>query len=346
MPRIISLFNHKGGVSKTTTTFNLGWALADRGHRVLLVDTDPQCNLTGMVLSFSGLKDFAKFYKKHPQANIYEAIKPAFAGSPERLKPAEVSESQRENLFLLAGHLDIAMFEPELSMAHRLTSAMPILQNLPGAFGYLIRATAEAHDCDIVLIDMSPSIGALNQNLLMQSDYFIIPTSPDYFCLLAIDSLAKTLPRWAQTASELRSQQEGRSYLIPDQNPKFIGLISQKYRPRLGKPAAAFQEWIDQIVERVDEVLLPALDKHSMALSRSQLKRAIKDSPYIELAQISDFNSLIARSQECATAVFALTEDQLKAQGSVLDSFSESRDKFQQAFVELAERVDNLTSQQ
>lgn len=55
MARIIALFNHKGGVSKTTTTFNLGWALADRGHRVLLVDTDPQCNLTGMVLSFSGL---------------------------------------------------------------------------------------------------------------------------------------------------------------------------------------------------------------------------------------------------------------------------------------------------
>ncbi|SBP89060.1 ParA family protein [Thiomonas delicata] len=344
MPRIISLFNHKGGVSKTTTTFNLGWALADRGHRVLLIDADPQCNLTGMILSFSGFKDFAKFYKKHPRANIYEAIKPAFAGSPEKLKPAPITASQRDNLMLLAGHLDVALFEPELSMAHRLTAAMPVLQNLPGAFGHLIRATAVENGCDIVLIDMSPSIGALNQNLLMQSDFFILPTSPDYFCLLAIDSLAKTLPRWAQTASELRSQQEGRSYLIPEHNPKFIGLISQKYRPRLGKPAAAFQEWIDQIVERVDEVLIPALEKHAMALSRSQLKKVIKASPHLELAQISDFNSLIARSQECATAVFALTEEQLKAQGSVLESFVDSRDRFQETFVELAERVDVLTA--
>jgi chromosome partitioning protein len=342
MTKIISLFNHKGGVSKTTTTFNLGWALADRGHRVLLVDTDPQCNLTGMVLAFSGLEDFAKFYKKKPQANIYEAIKPAFAGSPERLKPAQISPSERENLFLLAGHLDIAMFEPELSMAHRLTSAMPILQNLPGAFGHLIRATAKEHKCDIVLIDMSPSIGALNQNLLMQSDYFIVPTSPDYFCLLAIDSLSKTLPRWAQNADELRSQQEGRSYRIPDQNPKFIGMISQKYRPRLGKPAAAFQEWIDQIVDKVDEVLMPALEKHSMTLSKAKLKKVVKASPHIELAQISDFNSLIARSQECSTAVFALSEEQLKAQGSVFESFEGSRQKFQEIFEQLAARVDEL----
>jgi cellulose biosynthesis protein BcsQ len=342
MAKVVALFNHKGGVSKTTTTFNLGWALADRGHRVLLVDTDPQCNLTGMVLSFNGLQDFAKFYKKNRHANLYEAVKPAFAGSPEKLRPATVAESERKNLLLLAGHLDIALFEPELSMAHRLTSAMPILQNLPGAFGHLIRITAEANKCDVVLIDMSPSIGALNQNVLMQSDYFLVPTSPDYFCLLAIDSLAKTLPRWAQNAGELRAQQEGRFYQIPEQNPKFIGMISQKYRPRLGKPAAAFQEWIDQIVERVDETLFPALEKSSMTLSRSKLKKSIKDAPHIELAQISDFNSLIARSQECSTAVFALTEDQLKAQGAVLGSFAESRDRFRDAFALLAERVDEL----
>jgi len=47
----ISLFNHKGGVSKTTTTFNLGWMLAEKGKKVVIVDADPQCNLTGMVLA-------------------------------------------------------------------------------------------------------------------------------------------------------------------------------------------------------------------------------------------------------------------------------------------------------
>ena len=46
----IAFFNHKGGVSKTTTAFHLGWMLASKGKRVILADADPQCNLTGLVL--------------------------------------------------------------------------------------------------------------------------------------------------------------------------------------------------------------------------------------------------------------------------------------------------------
>jgi len=51
--KIISLFNHKGGVSKTTTTFNMGWMLANLGYKVLIVDADPQCNLTALALGYS-----------------------------------------------------------------------------------------------------------------------------------------------------------------------------------------------------------------------------------------------------------------------------------------------------
>ncbi|MGG3894967.1 ParA family protein, partial [Geobacillus stearothermophilus] len=82
MVRVISLFNHKGGVSKTTTTFNLGWVLADLGYRVIMVDGDPQCNLTGMALDFSGMDDFEEFYEKNPDGNIKDALKPAVTIHP------------------------------------------------------------------------------------------------------------------------------------------------------------------------------------------------------------------------------------------------------------------------
>jgi cellulose biosynthesis protein BcsQ len=48
----IAFFNHKGGVAKTTSAFHLGWKLAELGKRVLMVDCDPQCNLTGLVLEY------------------------------------------------------------------------------------------------------------------------------------------------------------------------------------------------------------------------------------------------------------------------------------------------------
>ena len=64
LPKTICLFNHKGGVSKTTTAFNLGWSLANLDKKVLLVDLDSQCNLTGLVLGFNAIDDdnMASFY--------------------------------------------------------------------------------------------------------------------------------------------------------------------------------------------------------------------------------------------------------------------------------------------
>jgi hypothetical protein len=68
--KLISFFNHKGGVSKTTTTFNLGWALAETGKRVLIVDGDPQCNLTGTALGLNDDDAFEDFYNQNAQANV------------------------------------------------------------------------------------------------------------------------------------------------------------------------------------------------------------------------------------------------------------------------------------
>jgi hypothetical protein len=119
-------------------------------------------------------------------------------------------------------------------------------------------------------------------------------------------------------------------------------MISQKYRPRSNKPAAAFQSWIDQIIDRVTKVLLPSLLPYDMVLDQAKREAVITEAPHVELAQIADFNSLIARSQEQSIAVFALPDDQLRVTGSLLDSAKSSRDNFLSVFKDLAGKVELL----
>ena len=98
----ISLFNHKGGVSKTTTTFNLGWMLARKDKKVIIVDCDPQCNLTGMVLGFKHLEraDSIEGRSNGNPRNIKEGLAPAFESRPEMIRPVQcVPVEGNDNLF-------------------------------------------------------------------------------------------------------------------------------------------------------------------------------------------------------------------------------------------------------
>lgn len=102
MTKIISLFNHKGGVSKTTTSFHLGWKLARLGKKVLIVNADPQCNLTGLTLGIEDYDTLFQFYDSRKNGNIYDALAPAF-GLNRKSGNVEATETGNDNLFLLAG---------------------------------------------------------------------------------------------------------------------------------------------------------------------------------------------------------------------------------------------------
>ena len=184
---------------------------------------------------------------------------------------------------------------------------------------------------------MSPSISATNANILMGSDFFIIPCAPDYFCYMAIESLIKVFPRWCSTYDNLRKAEVFKNaiYKMNDTVPKFLGTIQQRYRPRNGSPVKAFSEWIDDINKIVAEKLVPVLDDNGMLIQ--------KRTNY-NLINIADFNSLIAQSQMNNTPVFELTQEQVEKTGSVWVNMKRNRDDFSVTFETLAKTIIDLTN--
>jgi cellulose biosynthesis protein BcsQ len=316
--------------------------LANKGKRVLLADCDPQCNLTGMVLGFKGAHEFEAIYNTGGIRNIRDGLVPAFESRPVAIEPVECETIDGQpNMLLIPGHIGLAEYEVTLGIAQELSGSLLTLQNLPGSLRHLFDITAKKYDIDYVLVDMSPSLGAINQNLLMTSDYFIVPMAPDYFSVMATESLASVLPKWrawstvAQSATVLKQA----AYPFPELHPKFLGTVIQKYRLREGNTAStAFQQWIDEINDGVKERLLPALEQSLMLLPKEVYEacNASTDGPIL---QMSEFNGLIALSQKYKVPVFELNDEQLEQGGIVLKRMKKSQQRFRTLFSDGADKV-------
>ncbi|MCK5877072.1 MAG: AAA family ATPase [Candidatus Marithrix sp.] len=343
MTKRIAMFNHKGGVSKTTTTFHLAWMLAEKGNRVVMVDADPQCNLTGIVI---GQDKFEAFYKDSKN-NIKDNLMPAFKAQPRSIEPVECIEVKGvDGLFLLPGHIGLAEYEVTLGMAQELSSSIFTLQNIPGSFSYLLEKTAEKYNADYIIIDMNPGLGSINQNLLMTSDYFIIPTSPDYFSIMALESLASILPqwyKWSQIAGGMETITQEAAYPFPQVTPKLLGIVVQRYTLYKDIPSKNFQNWIDNIYGTIQKKFIPELQKIEMSFSNQVYSSINHDNPYC-LAEISDFATLVAISQRVNAPVFALTDKQLGYSGQVLKDQKKRLNKFNNIFSTFADRIIQLTN--
>lgn len=122
--------------------------------------------------------------------------------------------------------------------------------------------------------------------------------------------------------------------------PKFIGTIQQRYRPRNGAPAKAFSEWITNINNLVLQKLVPVLEENNMIVDNLP----VFCSEEYNLINIADFNSLIAQSQLHATPVFLLTQEQVERSGKVWNNMKKSRDDFNNTFTEFANRIIEITN--
>lgn len=319
----IAVFNHKGGVSKTTTVFNVGWKLARMGKRVLLVDADSQCNLTQYSL---GVNVFEQFYASSNPNNIKDALEPAFKSKPKLIEAIECIQIRKnENLFLLPGHLDLSENEVQLGMSFQLTDTMGALKNLPGSFDYLFTVLTQKYQFDYIIIDMNPSLSAINQDLFISSDFFIVPTSPDIFSYMSIKSLSKFLPMWERWAVKARPLFRDAEYPLPNATPKFLGYTINDFNLSNGNAAHDFRKQMNKIAKAVEQDLVPALRDNYMLLTTDayqasyELNKKVKaiypDINPLCLAEISNFNKLIAISNERSIPIYEMKLESLNSDG-------------------------------
>nr|VFK32567.1 MAG: Cellulose biosynthesis protein BcsQ [Candidatus Kentron sp. MB]VFK35387.1 MAG: Cellulose biosynthesis protein BcsQ [Candidatus Kentron sp. MB]VFK77272.1 MAG: Cellulose biosynthesis protein BcsQ [Candidatus Kentron sp. MB] len=341
MAKIIALYNHKGGVSKTTTAFNLGWALANLGLRVGIADLDPQCNLTALVLGLNDKEDLNNFFLQKGNEDIYEILNPILVGDNTQINPVKLCKTKNERLYLIAGNVKMSDVDMQLTLGLVSNSYQTFARQFVGAISSIIRETANVNKLDIVLLDMGPSSTGMNRTLLMGSDYFIIPTSPDFFCYQAVQSLSELLPKWKEETDTFRDTRVRNR--LPETPPKMLGIISQKYNKYSGKMAKSYEEWMQKIQRYSRDGLAKSLENHDMVIPVELFKEHIKDNEPYNLINVSDFNSLIAMSQKHSVPIFNLGELQINRSGNVRTTMIKSRDEFSRLFNEFAIAICGLT---
>lgn len=183
MTRILAIANQKGGVGKTTTTVNLGAALAERGRRVLVLDLDPQASLT---LSLCGRPPGAEADADFP-VTIYAALMRATRGEAGPFADAIVET--RTGLHLVPASIELSAAEMDLARE-------PL-----GVFALRDALAALPAGYDYALIDCPPSLGLLTTNALAAAEGVIIPLQADYLALRGVDLLLNTITKLQKRAN-------------------------------------------------------------------------------------------------------------------------------------------------
>lgn len=327
----IALFNHKGGVSKTTSAYHLAWMLTRLGQKVLLVDGDSQCNLSTLCM---GEDAFEHHITLNSSNTIKELLRPAFKAEPRPIVALDAIRVRgNDHLFLIPGSFDLTEYDVALGMSFGFNSAIGTLANLPGSFNFLFSRYEEKLGIDYTIIDLNPSLSAINQTLLLTSDYFIVPTACDYFSKLALKSLKTTLPQWENWAKNARDILSDSSYPLKLETPKYLGAVIQRFNIRNNRPTQANQEIIDEILGEIRTNFIPALNVAGMIDASFSADFSI---------QIPDFNTLNALYHQYGVPVFEITDKMMRDAGwfgQTLTTNQQKQTEFQQEYEKLAQRV-------
>jgi chromosome partitioning protein len=321
--KIVSFFNHKGGVGKTTIVFNVGLAVAALGHRVLMVDADAQANLTAIALPED---DLEALYDANQ--TIWSPLAPLVSGSGDirQISPARV----RQRVSLLPGDIRLSHFEAICPQGWTEALAGEARgYRVSTALYRLINAAGKEVGADVAFVDLGPNVGALNRTALLASDGFVIPMAPDLFSVTALPSVGTSTAKW------IKDWQVARSTLsvpidfdMPEGRPIPLGYLSQQFSVYRKEPSAAFRRWLHRIPQAYEDGVLQPLRNVGITVPA--------ESP--DLGALPNFYSLVPIAQDAKKAVFELGG--AEARGAQFTRAQDTLDTFQSIGKEILSRLD------
>ena len=291
--KTVAFFNNKGGVGKTTLVYHLAYMIADRGETVLVVDLDPQANLTSMFLDEDRLEALWPA-GEHPET-IFGALRPIIRGIGDVQTPH--IEKLTPRLGLVVGDLALSTFEDKLSDAwprchNRDESAFRTIS----AFHRAVQQAARVCEASWVLIDIGPNLGAINRAALIASEYVAIPLGPDLFSLQGLRNLGPSLQAWRNSWSEMLPKNPDSQLDLPAGRIEPLGYVVMQHGMRENRPPKAYQRWIDRF---------PGAYRESVLDQPASIAGSASRDRYC-LAMLKHYRSLMPMAMEARKPVFSL----------------------------------------
>lgn len=312
--KIISLFNNKGGVGKSTLGFHLGHALKELGNKVLMIDLDPQCNLTIFGIETEKLHqiwqeeddfidDFESAFTANPDIvnhsrSIHFVLKPTEDGLSD-LATLPPVVSLDANLDLLPGRLSIHKYENKI--AERWNGAYQgdnlSIRTITNIRNICMRYH-EQNSYDYILIDTSPSLGILNKTIISTVDGFLVPAQPDMFSLYGIRNIGNSLSLWQKdfnTIYSLISEDKRRKF--PERFVQFLGFTIYNAKPYSGLNNYDLAQAHFYYLEKIPDVINEFIKEEN----RRHLSQDMLETPIGKKATIHTHNTFpsVAQALKC-----------------------------------------------
>jgi cellulose biosynthesis protein BcsQ len=305
MATAVAFFNNKGGVGKTTLACNFAAWQALHGRKALVVDLDPQCNSTQLLLPEQRWAEIYEDASQSEAKTIMGVLRPIRAGDSTLDTDAfRVYRGQRFGVDVLAGHPSLSIFEDLLSEAWT-----KFRGGEPGGARRTVwlRSLREflGDQYDVLVVDVSPSLGAINRSALIGSDWFVTPMAADLFSLYALDNITIWFQRWLSEyeTGRLNAAEAlgatGYNELLPEPLPVrhgFVGYTVQQYVSRASGGQIRQIEAYDQHRREIP----------SRAQSLIELSRVDGD---LELGTVPNMFSMIPLAQGQHAPIADLTRD-------------------------------------